>query len=1197
VGKRETLLAAVQARVDQVAARGDWSGVLESAALAEAHSLAECVADGTADREAWSALGWLYYRRSQALPPEDAEPNRAVAVRYFTGCFIAGVDDLPQPLLASLAERAAPTATDLLARVLRGTASPELLTFAMALCRRITRNLPDSHPDYARHLDNLAVALGSRYDSTGDPSDLDEAVETGRAAVQATAQDHPGLTGRLSNLAAALGSRYDRTGDPSDLDEAVETGRAGVRILPDGHPDKITSLTNLCTNLRTRFDRAGDLADLDGSVEAGRAAVAAAPSDHPNRAVILACLSSALETRFSRTGDPADLDEAVDVCRAAVRILPDSSFQKATCLTILGVSLATRFERRGNVADLDEAVETDRAAVLAYPAGHPARAHAMTNLGLALRSRFLRRGELTDLDEAVEAGRGAVLATPNGQPDRAARLSNLSIALESRFDRIGDVADLDEAAEACRAAIRILPDGHPHRAAVLANLSNALVSRFDRIGDVADLDEAVEACRAAIRVLPDGHPGKAISLTNLCGALWARFRRTGNPADLDEAVEAGRGVVRVLPSDEPNLARPMINLSLALQDRFKHAGNLADLDEAVEACRAAVQATPDDHPDRTTRLSNLSASLLSRFGGTGDLGDMDEALSVLEQAVDMATAPPSLRIRAARVAAEMAAPSDPGRASRLMEQAVLLLPDVAPRRLRRGDQQHALGTDASGLAADAAALALADTSMDAPERALRALRLAEAGRAVLLSQALDTRSDLTDLRDQHPELAKRFSELRELLDQEPSETATATGDDHPERTGRERHRLAGELEDLLGRIRACEGFAAFGLPPTIDDLLSQAAHGPVVTFNISSFRSDALLLTRDGITTCPLPKLTHAAVTEQVNAFYGALTAATASDGDRIGAQQTLRQILEWLWEAAAEPALTALTALGELIPPAQDGELLPQVWWAPGGLLGLLPLHAAGFHTAPGHGPNRRTVMDRVISSYTPTIRTLHHARQRPRPTEAARSLIVSMPTTPGLSPLRNVPEEARRIRSLLPRPIELTEPASGDASLAPGADTPTAAAVLARLPQCTIAHFACHGASNRTDPSQSMLFLHDHATTPLTVSALAQVALDHAQLAYLSACSTADPGGSDLLDEAIHLTSAFQLVGFPHVIGTLWPINDRLAVEIAESFYAHLAADPSGTLDADRSAAALHETIRAVRDRYPATPSLWAAYLHSGA
>jgi hypothetical protein len=42
----------------------------------------------------------------------------------------------------------------------------------------------------------------------------------------------------------------------------------------------------------------------------------------------------------------------------------------------------------------------------------------------------------------------------------------------------------------------------------------------------------------------------------------------------------------------------------------------------------------------------------------------------------------------------------------------------------------------------------------------------------------------------------------------------------------------------------------------------------------------------------------------------------------------------------------------------------------------GLLPVHAPGNHIDPADDPQRRTVLDRVISSYTRTVRTLHHAR-----------------------------------------------------------------------------------------------------------------------------------------------------------------------------------------------------------------------------
>jgi hypothetical protein len=165
--------------------------------------------------------------------------------------------------------------------------------------------------------------------------------------------------------------------------------------------------------------------------------------------------------------------------------------------------------------------------------------------------------------------------------------------------------------------------------------------------------------------------------------------------------------------------------------------------------------------------------------------DLKMALSAMAQAAEIASQAPTDRIGAARGAAALAIMSDPpdwDRAANFLETAVLLLPEVAPRRLGRGDQQSAIG-DLAGLGADAAALALISPSGTTPERAARALRLLEAGRAVLLSQVLETRSDLTDLSRRHPDLAARFASLRDQLDQAsttgpsslepPAETAAA----------------------------------------------------------------------------------------------------------------------------------------------------------------------------------------------------------------------------------------------------------------------------------------------------------------------------------------------------------------------------------------------------------------------------------------
>jgi len=348
--------------------------------------------------------------------------------------------------------------------------------------------------------------------------------------------------------------------------------------------------------------------------------------------------------------------------------------------------------------------------------------------------------------------------------------------------------------------------------------------------------------------------------------------------------------------------------------------------------------------------------------------------------------------------------------------------------------------------------------------------------------------------------------------------------------------------------------------------------------------------------------LSHSKLAGQVSAFQLALEEIpnAASAAQRVQAQAKLSEILEWLWDVAAGPVLEAL---GYHDQPSPDAGW-PRVWWVPGGLLNLLPLHAAGYHADNG----RRTVMDRVISSYTPTLRALRHARQQAQQgADAGSALIVSMPTTPGLphgAPLHGALIETAALAARLPDSVLLVEQ---DSRNSPGpvqrptprnvlASLPTRANVLANLPGRRIVHFSCHGFSDPVDPSRSMLLLHDYDRAPLTAASLMSVNLHSAGLAYLAACSTGRAGPAELADEAIHLTTAFQVAGFPHVIGTLWAIDDLSAAEVTKAFYSHLAVGP-GSVDTTRSAHALHYAVRAMRDSYPHTPFLWAAYLHSGA
>ena len=123
---------------------------------------------------------------------------------------------------------------------------------------------------------------------------------------------------------------------------------------------------------------------------------------------------------------------------------------------------------------------------------------------------------------------------------------------------------------------------------------------------------------------------------------------------------------------------------------------------------------------------------------------------------------------------------------------------------------------------------------------------AERGRAILHGQALDTRTDLTELRISHPASAHRFTQLRDALESAADDSALAdlmatAGSPAPAR--QDRHRVAAQFAELQDEIRRLPSFGSFLLPPEPEESVRHASRGPIVVFNVSRSRSDALIVT------------------------------------------------------------------------------------------------------------------------------------------------------------------------------------------------------------------------------------------------------------------------------------------------------------------------------------------------------------------
>jgi CHAT domain-containing protein len=260
-------------------------------------------------------------------------------------------------------------------------------------------------------------------------------------------------------------------------------------------------------------------------------------------------------------------------------------------------------------------------------------------------------------------------------------------------------------------------------------------------------------------------------------------------------------------------------------------------------------------------------------------------------------------------------------------------------------------------------------------------------------------------------------------------------------------------------------------------------------------------------------------------------------------------------------------------------------MWWCPAGPLALLPLHATGHHDT-RFEERPETVIDRVVSSSTPTVRALLHSRQPKTDPDGGRLLVVAMPDTPGQPGLPGAEKEAELVTGLFAGQVDVLG--------LPDTSPATFATVTAALPNHRWAHFSCHGASDLNNPSASHLLLTDYQKQPLTVLDLTHARLENVELAFLSACTTARTGAT-LPDEPIHLAAACQLAGYQHVIATLWPISDTDAARITKHVYTTLTSN-TNQLDSKHAATALHTATRQLRPLYPQQPSRWAPYTHTG-
>lgn len=1043
----------------------------------------------------------------------------------------------------------------------------EDLVQAIKWAEEVLAATPPDHSERANRLHNLGIYFNSKYTRLGALEDLQQAITWAGEAAQATPQSHPDRASRLHSLGNYLQERFMRLGTLEDLEESIKWAEQAVAATPPGHPDRASRLQNLANCHHSKFTQLSALEDLEQAVKWAEEAVKATPLDDLGRARRLSNLGVFLRSKYQRLGAVEDLEQVIKHVEEALAATPSdvNHPDRPGILQNLAGSLHSRYTRLGVVEDLEQAIRRTEEALEITPSDHPIRAKMLHNLSSFLQDRYKRSGALKDLDKSINRAEEALEATPpeNGHNERATILSNLGNRLYNRYERFGALADLEKAIKLAEEALAATPPDHLDRAGKLNNLGNFLEDRYTRLGAVEDLEQAIKRAEEAVAAAPYGHHSRAGSLSNLGIRFHIKYERFGALEDLEKAVKLAEEALETTPPDHDHPDRParLNNLSNALKDRYTQLGVPGDQEQAIKQAEAAAEATPVNHLDRPGILSNLGKELLM----SGTANNFHRSISTFLEAWHSELSPPRYRIRAARFAAIAFGLLEQWQdAASILEGAVKLFTKISPRFLDRDDQEHMLSDRGfTRLAADAVAVAL-----QAGAEPAHCLGLLELGRGIIMGLAIDYRSDLSELEMKNPELFVRFSSLRLEIDSPVAKDKYQSTEQHRRR----RVQAIDEMEETLTDIRRLPGFGGFQLPPSSVDLMAMAVEGPIVILNSTRLRSDALIVTSSSIKALALPKLVYQEVNDRMPQVGGMVRGKRSTYPAR---NKKMADLLLWLWDAAVEPVLEELKL-----------DVDSRIWWIGVGPLAMTPFHAAGDHS-PG---STRNTLNRAISSYIPTIKALSYAREKEFNLLSgdSRLLLVTMPTTPGNKALKNATQEVENIISMV-----------GDR--ATRLDHPSTASVMEELPSHHAIHFACHGVSDPNNPSNShLLLLNDGGSETvdrLTVRRIASTNIKNAQLAYLSACSTADNASFALADESIHIASGFQLAGFSHVLATLWESNDIACRQVAGEFYS-LLLDVHRHIDGHRKVGtAFHHAVATLRNQNPTQPLKWACFIHTGA
>ncbi|KAF4344170.1 TPR Domain containing protein [Fusarium beomiforme] len=412
-------------------------------------------------------------------------------------------------------------------------------------------------------LSDVSTMFLTRFEKQGELTDLEQATDLSKEALDNTSPEDTSISSRRSNYAQCLRYQFQRTGRLNYLQQAIELLTKAKECFAstlDLSCAKI--LGNLSLTLNLRYESLGTIPDLLNAIQNSSAALEINDLENEGSVypVILSNLASYYHSYYHAFPDRESIDSAISLSELAAEALKDNPVQRSRCLYNLATMLDDKSRTETGMCETKRGALLDKAIMcLEQSTGAQNLDQSLVAMQNDFWSRLLvekyqRLGSQNEdfLVTAISKATAAVQASSELQDNRGDFLVQLADVHQSKYERDGDEESFDVAlqaleegsnTEAARTLTRITAC---HRAALLCTSRQQFekAARFAKMG--VNMMPNLVYC-ALERDSQQQVLQNISGLSNLAAALALEAGTT--PGKAMELLEAGRGIISKRTTD------------------------------------------------------------------------------------------------------------------------------------------------------------------------------------------------------------------------------------------------------------------------------------------------------------------------------------------------------------------------------------------------------------------------------------------------------------------------------------------------------------------------------------------------------------------------------------------------------------------------------------------------------------------------